>query len=178
MFGIPVPEFLVRPLAYALMAIALVLFGRWWGAHGVYTEWMTANEQARIAAVKVIDRQQVITEKVVVQYRDRIHEVQVASETVTKEIPVYVPPSADPVLPLGWRLLHDAAAAARSLSPPAPGLDVTAADTRASAAIGTVSHNYATCAANAVQLEELQGWVRSQFEISNGQRLEYGADPP
>lgn len=177
MFGLPIPEFLIRPLAFLLAAAALVLLGRAWGQHAVYAEWIAANEEARIAAVKIIEKQDRVTERVVVQYRDRIHEVQAAAQTITQEIPVYVPPTADPLLPLGWRLLHDAAAAARALPQAPEGADVARPDARASEAITAVVGNYATCTANAVQLEELQDWVRSQFETANGRRLVYGADP-
>lgn len=178
MFGLPIPDFLIRPIACLLAAAALLLLGRAWGQHAVYQEWIAANEEARIAAVKIIEKQDRISERVVIQYRDRIHEVQTAADTVTREIPVYVPPAADPLLPLGWRLLHDASAAARAVSPPAGGADVATPDARASEALTAVSHNYAACNANAVQLKELQGWVRSQYETTNQRRLVYGADPP
>ena len=177
MFGLPIPDFLIRPIAFLLAATALVLLGRAWGQHAVYAEWIAANEAAHVAAVKIIDRQQVVTERIVTQYRERVQVVQAAAQIIEKEIPVYVPPSADPLLPLGWRLLHDTSAAAGTVSAPAAGVDVAAPDARASEALAAVVGNYATCTANAVQLEELQGWVRNQFETANGRRLVYDRPP-
>jgi hypothetical protein len=127
-------------------------------------------EQAR-AAVPVIVRQGAVTERVVVKYRTRLVEVQAATVTITREIPRHVPPAVDPMLPVGWLLLHDAAARA---VPPAPGgVDVTSPGARASQAIETVAGNYGACHANAEQLNGLQAWVREQFEAMNGEALGY-----
>jgi len=49
-----------------------------------------------------------------------------------------------------------------------------APDARVSEAIAAVSDNYGICRANAVQLEELQDWVRSQYEVMNLKPLRYG----
>jgi len=35
--------------------------GRGWGQHSMFKEWMAANETARIQAVKVIQRQDVVS---------------------------------------------------------------------------------------------------------------------
>jgi hypothetical protein len=128
-------------------------------------------EQAR-AAVPVIVRQGEVTERVVTRYRDRI--VQVKGETVTleKEIPVYVPASADCVLARGWVQLHDAAAT-RTVPPAPGGVDVTAPAIAASTALQGVVENYAACHVVREQLLGLQAWVRGQYEAMNQEPLGY-----
>ena len=127
-------------------------------------------EQAK-AAVPVIVRQGAVTERVVTRYRDRMVEVKLDTQTITREIPRHVPPAFDHVLPLGWVLTHDAAAGA---VPPAPGgVDVTAPSVRASQALETVAGNYGTCRAVGEQLLGLQSWVREQYEAMNGEALGY-----
>lgn len=128
-------------------------------------------EQAR-AAVPIIVKQGAITERVVTVFRDRIVKEKATTVTITKEIALYVPPAADPVLPRGWVLVHDAAAA--GAVPPAPGgIDVTAAGVAASRAAEKVVENYGTCRAISTQLVSLQEWVRGQFENMNGEVLGY-----
>lgn len=128
-------------------------------------------EQAR-AAVPVIVRQGAVTERIITKYRDRI--VQVKGETVTieKEIPVYVPPSADCVLPRGWVLLHDAAAT-RAVPPAPGGVDVTTPAVAASEALRGVVENYGTCHIVRSQLIALQEWLRWQYQTANGEPLGY-----
>jgi hypothetical protein len=128
-------------------------------------------EQAR-AAIPVIVRSGQVTERVVTKYRDRI--VQVKGETVTieKEIPVYVPASADCVLPLGWVQLHDAAAT-RTVPPAPGGVDVTAPAIASSQALKGVVGNYDACHVTRAQLMALQDWLRYQYETINQAPLGY-----
>jgi hypothetical protein len=105
--------------------------------------WEYQAEQAR-AAVPVVVRQGKVAEKVVTVYRDRIVKVKGDTVTITKEIDRYVPPSADPVLPRGWLLLHDAAAGG-AIPEAAGGADVAAPAVAASQAIRDVIGNYRTC---------------------------------
>jgi hypothetical protein len=127
--------------------------------------------QAR-AAVPVVVKQGEATERVVVQFRDRVTRIKGDTVTVTKEIVRYVPASADPVLPRGWLLLHDAAATG-AVPPPAEGSDVAAPAVAASAALRGVVENYGTCHANAAQLVALQEWVREQYATMNLETLGY-----
>lgn len=128
-------------------------------------------EQAQ-AAVPVIVRQGAVTEKVVTRYRDRIVKVNAETVTIEKEIPVYVPASADCVLSRGWVQLHDAAAT-RTVPAAPGGVDVTAPAIAASQALQGVVGNYAACHATGEQLIALQAWVRDQYEAMNQERLGY-----
>ncbi len=53
------------------------------------------------------------TTRVVTQYVDRVQVVRERGDTITKEIPVYVTPTADAAcaVPVGFVRIHDAAAA-------------------------------------------------------------------
>jgi hypothetical protein len=153
-----------------LAAVGALLVG--YGYHlGVRELWEYQAEQAS-AAVPIVVKQGKETERVVVQFRDRVTRIKGDTVTVTKEIVRYVPASADPVLPRGWLLLHDAAATG-SVPPPAEGADVAATAVASSAALRGVVANYGTCHENAAQLIELQNWVRAQYFVMNQEVLGY-----
>jgi hypothetical protein len=161
-----------RYLVYGgmLLAIGAALIG--YGYHlGIRNLWEYQADQAR-AAVPVIVKQGSTTEKIVTVYRDRIALVKEAAQVIEKEIVRYVPPSADPVLPRGWLLLHDAAAT--GAVPKAPeGIDVAAPAVAASTALRGVAGNYGTCHATAAQLVALQSWVREQYAVMNLEQIGY-----
>lgn len=154
-------------LALALLAVAWVHgYGR--GTIKLY-EYQAAQAKA---AVPIIVKQGATTERIVVKYRDRAAKVVTVTQTIEKEVVRYVPPAADVVLPVGWGLLHDAAAAGAVPQPP-EGVDVAAPGVAASVAIKGVVGNYGACRQTAVQLEALQEWIRSQFQVMNQQPLGY-----
>lgn len=133
--------------------------------------WEYQAAQAK-AAVPVIVKQGAVTERVVTKYRDRIVKVKGDTEYIEKEVTRYVPPSADPVLPRGWVVLHDAAAVG-AVPEAADRVDVAAPGVAASQAIKDVTGNYGACHATALQLAALQDWVRDQYEVMNQQPLGY-----
>lgn len=155
-------------LAIAVAGACLVAYHL--GAKSVYEDWVEANEIAAAAARAVVVRQNVVTEKIVEKWRTRTVQVKGDTETITKEIVRYVPASADPVLPRGWLLLHDAAAT-RAVPAAAGGADVAAPAVAASQALQGVVGNYGTCHAIAEQLTGLQDWVRQQYETMNLEAL-------
>lgn len=154
-------------LALALLAVAWV-HGY---SRGERKLWEYQAEQAR-AAVPIIVKQGATTERIVTKYRDRIVEVAGATQTIEKEIVRYVPPSADPVLGLGWVYLHDAAASGAVPKPP-EGVDVSSPAVAASEALQGVVGNYGTCHGTALQLMALQEWVRAQYQVMNLRPLGY-----
>lgn len=153
-----------------LLAVGVMLVG--YGYHlGVSQLWEYQAEQAK-AAVPIVVKQGATTERVVVKYRDRVVKVKAETETITKEIVRYVPPSTDPVLGLGWLHIHDAAASRAVPQAPA-GIDVAAPAIAASTALRGIVGNYGACHATAAQLVALQEWVREQYAVMNHQPLEY-----
>lgn len=161
-----------RYALYGVVALALAA-GIWFHGYtrGEIKLYEYKAEQAK-AAVPIIVKQGKTTERIVVQYRDRIVVEKGVTTTIEKEIVRYVPPSADPVLGLGWVFLHDAAASG-SISEPPAGTDVTAPAVAASQALKGVVGNYGSCRALALQLAGLQAWVRAQYQIMNMQPLGY-----
>lgn len=164
-----IPKELLLPLVIALVAGG-VGFGL--GGKYVYGKWLDEKAAMATKAVQVVTRQGQVTERVVVRWKDREAATKTVTETIEKEVIRYVPLSADLVLPLGWRLLHDAAAAGAVPQAPA-GADVAAPSVTASAAAKTVIGNYGAARICQAQLEALQDWVRGEYEISNGQPLRW-----
>ena len=119
------------------------------------------ENKADNAALKVALEREKASEHVVTKYVDRLQVVAGRTETIIKEVPVYVPAS-DPDLSGGWRLLHDSAALGTI---PDPAGIADAAPVPAQDAASTVIDNYGTCHANAEQVTALQDWIRAQQAI-------------
>lgn len=147
-----------RWLLYAALAGALVLGYLAWQGHqrDLGREEMRA-EFARQA--QAADRKrEVITQVVEREVVKVVKDIQVVTETITKEVPVYVPSDA-PDLPSGWRLLHDAAARGEV---PDPAALAHAAPASAQDAANTVAANYGACLETAERLRAFQQWARQQ----------------
>lgn len=101
--------------------------------------------------------------EVITQYVDRevvkvVHQIAVITETITKEVPVYVRPT-DPSMSPGFRVLHDAAA--RGEVPSAAAIpDAAAAPAQDVAA--TVAENYGTCRLYAARVKGWEEWAARQ----------------
>jgi hypothetical protein len=130
-----------------------------------------AEVQARWDAAATIEAQQrrdlevkqdKVTTKVEIQYRDRVQTVKVKGDTIIKEIVRYVPIDS-PDLPPGFRVLHDAAAANEL---PDPAGIAYAAPVPAATVAETVAANYTGCHANAVAIEEWQNWANRQKALN------------
>ncbi len=174
MFGFAVPAWAAKALAGVLAALALLLIGRQWGASGVYEDWIEANSKSAGAAVKIIQTQDVVTERVVTQFRDRIVQRTGVTTTIEKEVTRYVegkPLALACMLDTRWVQLHDAAAAG-TVPPPAAGTDGVPAGITAAEALPTITGNYGTAHKIRDQLIALQTWVREQFKVTNGAALD------
>lgn len=152
-------------LALAALIAASAGWGYTRGAVRVQEQWDAATIRQSLTVARVRQHQAEVTERVVTQYVDRVRTVQVAGDTVIREVPVYVPTQCDPDgrLPAGWRVQHDAAA---SGEPADPARFADAAPVAPDAAAETVARNYLACRLNAEQLVALQAWVREQAAVS------------
>ncbi len=142
------------------LVLAFVLAGggflAGWRAH----DWRdgAAATKAAVRTVYVVQKQAAVAQKVAVQQQAAQDRVRVVTRTITKEIPAYVTLEADSgcVVPDGFRLLHDAAAAGVSPAAEPPGKSADAPSGVALATVAdTVSRNYGICHETA---ERLQGW--------------------
>ena len=168
MFGLPIPEAFAKPIAAALLALAILLAGRRWGQHGVYKEWIEANAKAAGAAVKITAKQGDITVKTVTEYRDRIKVLEGATTTIEKEVTRYVesqPIATACLLDPEWVRLHDAAAT--GAVPKAPsGPDAAPGAIAAPDALKAITENYAASLRTSARLEALQDWVDRQYRLT------------
>jgi hypothetical protein len=110
--------------------------------------------QAKAADAK----REVITQVVERRVVERVKDIQIITETITKEVPVYVRPT-DPPMSAGFRVLHDAAARGEVPDPPAVA-DAAAAPAQDVAA--TVTENYGTCHLYAERVRGWEEWARAQ----------------
>ena len=119
-----------------------------------------AAEMQRLAAILAGKRREV-TERVVIEYRDRVRVVQQQGEEVIREVEKLVPVDSCE-LPGGWRVLHDASATGRF---PGAAERIDAAAVTAQDAARTVAENYATCRLDQERLTGLQAWVAGQSAV-------------
>nr|DAQ81583.1 MAG TPA: hypothetical protein [Caudoviricetes sp.] len=97
-------------------------------------------------------------EKKVVQ---KVTEIAVVTETIVKEVPVYVKTSDCPMSP-GFRVLHDAAADGRL---PDPANIPDAAPAPAAEVASTVATNYGTCNKALTIVNGWQEWADEQAKL-------------
>lgn len=142
-------------LAVAIGAIALYATGHSHGKQGERARWLEWQAQQDAYVAKRLAERNEATQQITEDRAESREVIRTVTNTILKEVPVYVPrDSCD--LPPGYRLLHDAAAA--GVPPPPAGTD--AAPVPAQAAVATVIDNYGTCHDNADRLAKLQQWVR------------------
>ena len=129
------------------------------GAGEVQAQWDAARERGRKEVERLKAEAGKVTTVVETKYVDRVVTIREKGDAIVREVPVFVPAdSCD--LPGGFRLLHDAAAAAGPV-PEAAGI-ADAAPVPAQAATATVAGNYSACHENAARLSSLQEWALAQ----------------
>lgn len=165
---------LLPPWVWAVAALAVVVGvlgyghvrereGVQKGRQAVQAEWDAAVELGRAEVDRLKAAAGRVTTKVETKYVDRIVTIREKGDAIVREVPVFVP-AGSCELPGGFRLLHDAAAAAGPV-PEAAGI-ADAAPVPAQTATATVAGNYATCHEDAVRLTSLQEWAREQCEAN------------
>ncbi len=165
-------SFLVLPV-YLYVAIATA-------AVGFYGGYKLRDLQAAKADLGRAHEQIVYRDRIIYKEREadaatqRIGEaaaraqvqIRTVTETLVKEVPVYVTVEADRqcTVPLGFVRVLDAAAAGRGTPVPDPAGQPNDAPSglELSAVAASVTGNYGTYAEVARQLTDLQNWVRTQ----------------
>lgn len=122
----------------------------------VNTVLASANAEKKDLAAKLELAQG--TTRVVTEYVDRVQVVRERGDTITKEVPVYVTPTADAAcaVPAGFVQLHDAAAAGIAPAGATGDPDAPAATVTLSAVAETTAANYGQYHAAAEQVTALQ----------------------
>jgi hypothetical protein len=147
-----------RWLLYLGLAGALVLGYYAWRDYQRELGYQQAVDKLKAQADAADAKREVITQVVERRVVQRVKDIQIITETIYKEVPVYVRPT-DPPLSAGFRVLHDAAARGEV---PGPAAIADAAAVPAQDAARTVTENYGACRADRARLIELQGWARAQ----------------
>lgn len=147
-----------RWLLYIGLVLALWFGYQAWAEHQRETGREEIRAQFAREAQAADEKRLVIT-----QYVDRevikvVEKIAVVTETIIKEVPVYVPSDA-PALPGGFRVLHDAAA--RGEIPDPVGI-ADAAPASAQDVAATVAENYGTCRLYAARVKGWEEWARLQ----------------
>lgn len=156
--------------ALALLLILVALVGGFvlieTGRRHAAEERASAAEAARREAEAARDLA-LASERVVTRYVDRVQVVRANAQIITKEIPIYVTPTADAActVPVGFVRLHDAAAANEPAGPSTGNPDAPAAGVALSDVAGAVADNYAACHGNAEQVIGLQDYVRELLRL-------------
>lgn len=180
MIPAPLLSFLGNRYVLAALAAAAALFAAWWWHSSRVDAAVAANDRAwegRIEAERarhrgivagwVLDmaaRDQAARER----YAKAQAERQVVYRTLKEEVPVYVTPLADSrcIVPLGFVLHHDAAAARRAAAVPEGAGGSLDADSglALSAVERTVTENYEACHDAIAEVTEWRRWYPESRE--------------
>lgn len=166
---------------YALTAAAMLAIG--FGAGWTVRDWKAAADHAGELTEKVrtVERivyreraQADVTSAVETKAAEAQVQIRTVTQTIIKEVPVYVSPETDArfALPVGLVRVHDAAAAGHPL-PESSGQPDDAAgnaqpsDIPPSRLAATIAANYGVCLADAARFSALQDWIRQQQAVTN-----------
>lgn len=147
-------------LLYLALAGSLWLGYTTWREHQRELGREEIRAQAAREAQTADTKREIITQVVEREVVRRVKDIQVVTETIIKEVPVYVPLDSPP-LPGGFRLLHDAAASGEV---PNPAALPDAAPATAQDVAATVSANYGTCRLYAARVKGWEEWARQQLQ--------------
>ena len=127
--------------------------------NGEIAELSAAIQTAQALAAEADERAKAVSERVVIEYRDRVR-------TITEQRPAEIQlvevirAEANPPLSPSFRVLHDAAASG-SQAAENPGR-ADAAPVPVADAAETIAANYATCRTDQARLAALQDIIRNQ----------------
>lgn len=147
-----------RWLLLAGMAFALTFAYFAWADH--IGDVREAEVMARYAKqAKTVDaKRDAVAPQIAAKQEQQQVRIRTVTQTIIKEVPVYVQADACP-LPGGFRVLHDAAAHGEV---PDPARIADAAPAAAQDVAETLAANYGTYQEVAARLLGLQEWVRAQ----------------
>lgn len=147
-----------RWLLYLALAGALMAGYHAWREHQRELGREEVRAEFSRQAARADKKREVVTQVVEREVVKTVKQIEVVTETIVKEVPVYVQADA-PALPGGFRLLHDAAA--RGEVPDPTGIP-DAAPAAAQDVAATVAENYGTCLQYAARVKAWQVWAAQQ----------------
>jgi hypothetical protein len=146
-----------------LVSIALLYGAYNMGSKHTQTKWDLAMSQMETAHQMEVSRLSALKNKVEIQYRDRIVEVEKVGETIIKEVPIYITEADDANCSISRSFveLHDAAAEGRLPDPAAPAeFAAGAAKPRLSDVGRGVAGNYNKFHGMKAQCQSLIDWAK------------------
>ena len=168
MFGLPNPYVILVAAAIWFASMGVAGF-EGWHQKSLNDDAAIAVAEAHVIAIQAASDK--ISNTVVVADQVAQLQIQAVTQTIIKEVPVYVTKIADSrcIVPVGFVRLHDSAASGVLVVPgPAADADDAASGVALSAVAGTVAGNYGSCHADQERLKALQGWVAEQGALFNG----------
>ena len=155
-----VPSWCYGLIAFVAIAGAGAVYERHAGESIVQKKWDAEKAQAVVQAENIRLLNQAAIGKQADKYIVKQAAAKVIYKTIIKEVEKYVPNTL-PMLPGGFRLLHDAAAEGVTVDGTS---GVDAAPVAPSVVAKTVADNYADCRADQDRLEALQAIVKTVVE--------------
>ncbi|MEO8021054.1 hypothetical protein [Polaromonas sp.] len=147
-----------RWLMLLALAGALTLGYFAWADHQQDIGYGKARAEYAKQAKDVDDKRAAVAPPIVAKQEAAQAKIRTVTETIIKEVPIYVKADTCPMSG-GFRVLHDAAANGEV---PNPAAIPDAAPVPAQTAASTVAENYGTCRAAIENLSGLREWVRVQ----------------
>lgn len=148
-----------RWLLYIALALALWAGYHAWAGHQRELGREEVRAEFARQAQAADHKREVVTQTIEREVVKVVEQIAVVTETITKEVPVYVPLDS-PALPAGFRVLHDAAARGEV---PQPAAVADAAAVAPADAARTIAANYGACLENSERLRAFQQWAKQQL---------------
>lgn len=163
--GTPIPKFVTNILGTILVVVGVFAHGGIW----TQQEFLKEIEKAKQEIARIEAESKKISERVVVQYKDRIVTIREQGEQIVKEVPVYITKESDAKcdVPNGFVVLHDSASQ-NEVPRASSSTDGDSSGVALSQVATTVVGNYTTCHEVRAQLKALQDWVKLQQDNYNG----------
>lgn len=157
------------PGIWIAAALCLVMCFWWYGNHQWHRGYLAAGIDADKAAAVINTGQVKIVEKLRTVYLPQEAKIKTVTQTIIKEVPVYVTKQDDArcVINNGFVRLHDAEAKGELPGGPA-GTDADPSGIGLSEVAKTVTRNYGTCHLAFTRLDEWQAWYRQNRALWNG----------
>ena len=158
------------PYKFAAGGLVLAVVGGlayYKGSQAVHREWDAQKQADVVSLARLKDSQTVVSSQIDTRHQEVVERVRTVYKTITSEVKVYVPTTADSacIVPNGFVLLHDAAAKGDVPAPPGES-DAAPAGVELSTVAATVAENYGTYAEIRQRLIDLQAWVTAQENIN------------
>lgn len=156
---------LVRVIAVAMMVGGVYLYG----GYGVQKYWLEQVEKQKEEIARIEKESQQVTEKIVVEYKEKIKVVKEKGDVIIQKVPEYITKESDTkcVIPNSFVVLHDLAAK-NEVPDSSRAVDEGASAVKLSDVARTVTINYNNYHQLTEQLKALQDWVKQQEKVYNG----------